>query len=553
MLTSPMNVAAVIPAYQPEAALVDLVCEVSRAPFRSVIVVDDGSDPEHQEPFDTIRRLPNVQVVRHQANLGKGAALKTGIAKALAALPDCTGIVTADADGQHHADDIVRVAQALVDRPTALILGVRRFDGDVPLRSSVGNRVTRAVLRIVLGQRLSDTQTGLRAIPRGLAGELLKIGSTGYEFELDMLIAAKHHRIRVDEVPIRTIYLADNRTSHFNPLQDSMRISFVLLRFTGLSLATAILDNLVFSAVFRAGAGLFRAQAAGRLIAVLFNYPAARRAVFLSREPHRKTLPKYLALVAVSGAAAYWLIGRLAPELGVPVAKVAAETLLFLFNFVMQRDFVFVKSRPLTTATDWDGYYAGTPATARLTRRYTEQCLIRMMRRCGDLNTLVELGGANSCFFDAIRRELRPNAYHLVDNNRYGLDLLRARAGATRGVELHCQDVLRLSLDLQADLVFSVGLIEHFDPERTRRIIHTHFDLLRPGGYAVISFPTPTMLYRVARWITEGVGLWKFPDERPLAREEVAAAIGDRAEIVEEKLLWPLVFTQRMMLARKGA
>jgi hypothetical protein len=100
--------------------------------------------------------------------------------------------------------------------------------------------------------------------------------------------------------------------------------------------------------------------------------------------------------------------------------------------------------------------------------------------------------------------------------------------------------------------VFSIGLIEHFDPEGTRRAIRTHFDLLRVGGCAIISFPTPTWLYTSARAIAEVLGVWRFPDERPLPRDEVSNVLASLGVVLFEKTLWPLVFTQRLMIIRKN-
>lgn len=85
-----------IPAYRPGAELVALVERVSGTAFRDVIVVDDGSGPEYAGVFESCR----ATVLAHQKNLGKGAALKTGMAHAAATHPGC-GVVTADADGQH--------------------------------------------------------------------------------------------------------------------------------------------------------------------------------------------------------------------------------------------------------------------------------------------------------------------------------------------------------------------------------------------------------------------------------------------------------------------
>ncbi len=98
----------------------------------------------------------------------------------------------------------------------------------------------------------------------------------------------------------------------------------------------------------------------------------------------------------------------------------------------------------------------------------------------------------------------------MVDTNEYGLSLLAARLNGNGVLRLNRQSVLALSLDAQADLVFSVGLVEHFNPSETRKAIHAHFDVLRPGGVAIISFPTPTLLYRTTRKFIELLGMWKF-------------------------------------------
>lgn len=108
-----------------------------------------------------------------------------------------------------------------------------------------------------------------------------------------------------------------------------------------------------------------------------------------------------------------------------------------------------------------------------------------------------------------------------------------------------------MHLDFRADTVFSVGLIEHFDPQGTRSAVLKHFELLRPGGYAILSFPTPTALYRAARAVTEFFGLWNFPDERPLRRGEVLESVAPLGDVVLEKTLWPLVYTQHLMVIRK--
>ena len=116
---------------------------------------------------------------------------------------------------------------------------------------------------------------------------------------------------------------------------------------------------------------------------------------------------------------------------------------------------------------------------------------------------------------------------------------------------LHEEDCLRPFTGLHADVVFSVGLVEHFSPADTKRAIQTHFDLLKPGGWALISFPTPTWLYRAARGLTTMLALWRFHDERPMRPEEAVATIEANGRISFRKTLWPLVFTQHVIVAQK--
>lgn len=340
-----VRLAVIIPAYRPQEALLDLIAALSEKSIPAIVVVDDGSGEDYREIFRRAAECPKVRLVRHAVNLGKGAALKTGINHALCEFPDLQGVITADADGQHHPDDIDQVAARLALEPDRMVLGTRTFRGGVPLRSRFGNVVTRAVMRALVGQNISDTQTGLRGIPAHLLPHLLRMESNGYDFELDMLIAVRQRAIRIDEVAIRTIYEPGNRTSHFNPLTDSMKIYFVLLRFSSVSLMTAALDSLIFYLAYRRLGNIAASQALGRVLAVVFNYSMVRRAVFFSRHRHLSTLPKYLLLVCLSGSASYAGIQLLNSRFHIqPLpAKLFVETLLFFANFAIQRDFIFGK------------------------------------------------------------------------------------------------------------------------------------------------------------------------------------------------------------------
>jgi putative flippase GtrA len=550
----------VIPAYQPEPQLVAIVDDLLSDPGLHAIVVDDGSSASHAAIFAALAQRPRVHLLRHAVNLGKGQALKTAFNYFLVTFPaECPGVVTADADGQHLADDIRRVAASLSARPLDLTLGSRQLGGAIPWKSAIGNAMTRRVFRGFVGRSLVDTQTGLRGIPRRLLPDLLPMAAAGYEFELEMLVMAANRRMIIHELPIATVYEANNRTTHFNPLIDSLKIYFVFLRFVALSLVTVALDFLTFSMVYRAGADILISTIAARIVAGTFNFYFARTVVFRS---HAATLPqalKYTALVVWLMGLSYLLLTTIVELTGIPVfaAKAIAETTLFVASFAVQRVLVFgapESSAPTAAATDWNAYYARPIGQAAITRRITQRLLLQLMQRHGPaaVTSICELGGANSCFYDAIRSKYPEARYSAIDNNTYGLTLLKARHPDSPLLHTSNADVRNLADEAaQSDIVFSVGLIEHFAPEDTARIIDKHFMLARPGGIVIITFPTPTWLYRVTRMVAEQLGLWRFPDERPLTFDEVAGEASRLGTIVERLVNWPIVLTQGVIVVRR--
>jgi SAM-dependent methyltransferase len=207
----------------------------------------------------------------------------------------------------------------------------------------------------------------------------------------------------------------------------------------------------------------------------------------------------------------------------------------------------------LTRPTDWDAYYSAPVPTSRLTRPYTTRCLLRQLRQYSSdqAPTICELGGANSCVYDAIRASYPDSEYIAVDNNVLGLRLLEQRAaGQTRTRTLNVDVTSMPDGMVQADVVFSVGLIEHFGSVQTAEVISRHFSCVKPGGLVVITFPTPTFLYRITRRLAESVGLWRFPDERPLQSAEVLAEVVRHGEVLSTFTNWPLILTQGVVVAR---
>lgn len=219
-----------IPAREPDEHLLLLVDDLLGCGFRYIVVVDDGSSRACAAIFEALQLLSSVHVVRHEHNRGKGRALKTGIDLILREMPLIQGVITADADGQHTAVDIARVATALAKNGIKPVLGVRMFTGAVPLRCRMGNGTTRFIFRRLTGVGLSDTQTGLRGFPRDLLPGLLQLQGERYEYEMAVLTHLCRAGRTPVEVPIETLYLDGNRSSHFKPFRDSIRILLALVR-----------------------------------------------------------------------------------------------------------------------------------------------------------------------------------------------------------------------------------------------------------------------------------------------------------------------------------
>lgn len=225
-----LTVCVLIPAWQPNATLHGLVADLSRRGFGKLLLVDDGSSSAYEETFARIGTLPGVEILRHPANLGKGRALKTGFQHLLNTQPYLLGVITADADGQHTPDDVEKVARASRSTYPRFVLGSRIFNRHVPWRSRLGNTLTRWLFGSLTGVRLADTQTGLRGLPLALLPDLLALPGDRYEYEMTALAHLCRTGHTPVEIPIRTVYLDNNRDSHFRPVWDSMRIYAALLR-----------------------------------------------------------------------------------------------------------------------------------------------------------------------------------------------------------------------------------------------------------------------------------------------------------------------------------
>jgi glycosyltransferase involved in cell wall biosynthesis len=226
-----MKTAIIIPALNPDNKLINIVDKLKKISKSAIVIVDDGSRDDCRVLFKLLEDKYSCIVCRHIVNMGKGAALKTGIRRATQMYPELLGVVTADADGQHLSEDIVRIEDALPDFPESLILGMRNFSGaDVPKKSRLGNRITSFIFLICTKIHCPDTQTGLRGIPISLIDFCLSVSGERFEYETNLLIAAAKKGIHLEMLPISTVYLENNHSSHFHPVKDSVRIYYNIFK-----------------------------------------------------------------------------------------------------------------------------------------------------------------------------------------------------------------------------------------------------------------------------------------------------------------------------------
>ncbi|WP_147534142.1 glycosyltransferase [Bacillus marasmi] len=342
------SIIVVIPAFNPDNKLVNLVNELITANFNQILIVNDGSKSNSKAVFDQLHHLKECTILNHAVNLGKGRALKTAFNYVLNYFADSVGVVTVDADGQHSVKDISKVAHKLLDCENSLVLGVRNFSlKDIPFRSRFGNLITIKVYSLASGIKIADTQTGLRGIPNHFMKILMNLNGERFEYEMNMLLECKSKNITIEQVEIETIYIEANKSSHFNPIIDSIKIYSLFLKYLFSSLLSFGIDILLFSVLLMLLKGILPAYyiigatIGARILSSLFNYLVNRNIVFNSNS--QSAIIKYytLSITQMSASAYgvfifYSLIGR-----NEVLIKIAVDAVLFLLSFYIQREWVF--------------------------------------------------------------------------------------------------------------------------------------------------------------------------------------------------------------------
>lgn len=343
------NVILIIPSYNPDREIMMEFMKEVKEKFRNIIVVDDGSGKEYADFFQEIEKK-GIILLKHHVNLGKGRAIKTAFNYALNNYEEMVGVVTADCDGQHHIEDIIKCANKLRENPNKLVIGSRDFnESQVPLRSKFGNKMTIAILGAFVGLRVSDTQSGLRAYGIETMKRFLNIAGERYEYETNTLIDCKESNIQIEEVPISTIYIKNNSLSHFNPIKDSIIIYKIFIKYIIASLSSFILDILLFSLLikifpqFKVGivTEIVVVTIIARVLSSTYNFFVNAKIVF--KHANKKSIVRYFILVVSQMFISAFVVSELflLMRISATVIKVLVDAVIFVINFIIQREWVF--------------------------------------------------------------------------------------------------------------------------------------------------------------------------------------------------------------------
>ena len=346
-----MKTALVIPIYQPCDKALPFLSTIDPTSFERIVIVDDGSGERFKPIFDEIGKLENFTVISYPDNHGKGYALKTGFKYVRDNLPEVKGIVTADGDGQHALEDILRVRDELSEKGDHLVLGVRDFSSpDTPKRNRFGNRFSSGYFKMSTGVKVTDTQTGLRGIPENLFEIALTTVGDRYEFEFNFLNDAVR-AAKLSQITIKTIY-DDNANSHFHPIKDSFRIYRTPILYLLVALSSFLIDFGLFATIHHFGPTelpweVLVPYVGARLVSGPYNFFMNNYVVFPGSEGFGRKLGRYAFVFVINmclGLGLLYLFDYVFPEnFGLTLLKVFVEAIIFIVNFFVSKTFIFAR------------------------------------------------------------------------------------------------------------------------------------------------------------------------------------------------------------------
>ena len=324
-----------IPSYEPDENLTKLIKNLNKNKITS-IVVDDGSGKDYKEIFDNL----DTKVISYEINQGKGHALKEGYKYIKDNYKEYV-VVTMDSDGQHRIEDALNLYNYILENDDTLVLGKRPRGEKTPLRSKIGNAITRFVFHLVSGQDVYDTQTGLRAFSNKLIDYMLEVKGERFEYEMNVLLYAKNNKIPIKELEIETIYIDNNSKSHFNAFKDSFKVYKEIIKFSLSDIISFLIDLILFIVFKVVLNNITIANVIARAISSTINYIINKNIVFKSNKNIAKSLLEYYGLVIFILLINTLLLNLLSIIINPILAKLIIEIVLFIISWLVQKKLIF--------------------------------------------------------------------------------------------------------------------------------------------------------------------------------------------------------------------
>ena len=355
------DIAIIIPSLNPDEKFSRVVSGMFAAGFSRIVLVDDGSNDEHKVYFKDAVDNYGCTLLVHDVNQGKGQALKDAFKFVYEKLPEIEAVITIDGDGQHTPEDSLKLVNELTNNPNNVVFGCRDFDQpNVPKHNRFGNKTTSLVFKLFFGMKLSDTQTGLRGIPRKYLKDFAeKVEGTRFEYESNMLIYMSENHIPFSQVSIETLYIEENKSSHFRPVRDSIRIYGPILKkakglmFIITGCICTLIDLLLYAALLAAFDGMKNVwlmnlicNAGARVCSAIINYWMNKNWVFHDNRPFWNGAQKYF-IIAFGKLLVSWVIqtpvfNALKIE-GIlrTIVKGIVDLVLAFLSYIIQKKWVF--------------------------------------------------------------------------------------------------------------------------------------------------------------------------------------------------------------------
>jgi glycosyltransferase involved in cell wall biosynthesis len=220
-----------IPAFNPTRSLILLLEQLTEYPFRRIIIINDGSDIKSKEVFKKAATFENVEILHLKRNSGKGKAVKTALQYIIKNIPSIQGVLTCGADGQHHIEDIIKVATTSRIFVDGIILGMRNFNSEhISVVHRIHSQAMALLFKLLFKKRIVDFQSGLRFFPYHQLPWIKSCQGDSFHFDTNVLIEAIRREVPIYELPIGKVRMSQSSFLQYDEVVNPKILSAQLLQ-----------------------------------------------------------------------------------------------------------------------------------------------------------------------------------------------------------------------------------------------------------------------------------------------------------------------------------